>query len=206
LGPAALRGAVRGPLYSPAWAAALPAAIDAAAQGQFAPLFGLVSLRPANDAARLDMGMHLAVVCSEDLPRLRRELIAPAAVAEAAAAWDDGSLSIYQRLCSQFPASTLPEAFYSIPAAATPVLLLSGGADPVTPPRHAQRVAAALGRQARHEVVPEAGHGVLGLPCMGEVLRRFIDAPTDAGALAVDAACARQVPRPPAFVPIAVAP
>ena len=69
---------------------------------------------------------------------------------------------------------------------------------------HGERVAQALGAQARHVVVPQAGHGVMGLPCMRDVLFRFIDAQTDALALQVDAACAAAIPRPPAFRPFTV--
>jgi len=54
-------------------------------------------------------------------------------------------------------------------------------------------------------VVAEAGHGVMGLPCMRDVLFRFIDADTDAAAQQVDAGCAKALPRPPAFVPLATA-
>ena len=45
----------------------------------------------------------------------------------------------------------------------------------------------------------------MGLPCMREVLQRFIEADSDAAALQVDAGCATNVPRPPVFVPPQVA-
>ena len=99
----------------------------------------------------------------------------------------------------------MPAAFYTVPALAAPALVLSGGADPVTPPRHGARTAQALGASARHVVVPEAGHGVMALPCLRDALFRFIDADTDAAAQQVDAGCAKAVPRPPAFVPLAPA-
>ena len=54
-------------------------------------------------------------------------------------------------------------------------------------------MARALGAQARHEVVPHAGHGVLALPCMRDVAWRFIDAADAAQALRVDAGCAREM-------------
>jgi len=85
------------------------------------------------------------------------------------------------------------------------VLLLSGGLDPATPPRHAARVATALGPKALAVVVPNAGHGVMGLGCMREVIFRFIDAVDDAGVAAVEAGCATRIPRPPAFRPVAAA-
>jgi len=40
----------------------------------------------------------------------------------------------------------------------------------------------------------------MAIGCMRDVVFRFVDAATDAEALAVDAGCAAQVPRPPAFV------
>ena len=43
------------------------------------------------------------------------------------------------------PRGVVPAAFYSVPTSATPVLLLSGGLDPATPPRHGERVARAIG-------------------------------------------------------------
>ena len=45
---------------------------------------------------------------------------------------------------------------------AVPILVLSGGIDPATPPRHGERVVRALRAMARHVVVANAGHGVLG--------------------------------------------
>jgi hypothetical protein len=50
-------------------------------------------------------------------------------------------------------------------------------------------------------VVAQAGHGVMGLACMRDVLFRFIDAASDELALQVDAGCAAAIPRPPAFMP-----
>jgi hypothetical protein len=54
-------------------------------------------------------------------------------------------------------------------------------------------------------VVAQAGHGVMALPCVRDVLFRFVDADTDAAAQQVDAGCAAKLPRPPAFVPLAPA-
>jgi fermentation-respiration switch protein FrsA (DUF1100 family) len=81
-------------------------------------------------------------------------------------------------------------------------LLLSGGADPVTPPRHGERVAQALGAKARHVVVPNAGHGTLALGCLRDVVFRFVDKDDEVAALGAvqdDAACAAKIPRPLAF-------
>jgi pimeloyl-ACP methyl ester carboxylesterase len=191
-----LLGAVRNALYVPQIAAALPVAIDAATRGEFAGLLGLSTMFAARKATRIASGMHLSVVCAEDVPRVAANTDRPGA--------DFGTefARFYERMCAGWPRGDVPAAFYSIAPSASPVLVLSGGLDPATPPRHGARVVAALGPLARHVVVANAGHGVLSIGCMRDVVYRFIDATGDADALAVDAGCAAKVPRPPAFRPV----
>ncbi|MDQ2927102.1 MAG: alpha/beta hydrolase, partial [Pseudomonadota bacterium] len=192
-------GAVRGALYAPALAAALPEALDAAARDDFRGLLGLNTTLFAKKSARLATGMHLSVVCAEDLPRLA------AATDKPGADFGTAYARQYEKLCSSWPRGVVPSAFYSVPPSTSPVLVLSGGLDPVTPPRHGERVARALGPLARHVVVANGGHGVMAIGCMRDVVFRFIDAPTNTGAIAVDASCAARVPRPPAFESIGTA-
>ena len=54
-------------------------------------------------------------------------------------------------------------------------------------------------------MVENAGHGVMAIGCMRDIIFRFIDAGSDADALAVDAGCVARVPRPPAFVSLRAA-
>ncbi len=192
----ALLRVIRGPLYVPAMTSMLPAAIQSASRGQFDFLGGLGGSMASNKATRLAMGMHFSVICAEDAPRLGKSGETPSR--------DMGRIDaeLYERVCRDWPRADVPAAFYQVPPAQSPVLLLSGGADPVTPPRHAERIAKALGAKTQHIVVPQAGHGVMGLGCMSEVLYRFIDARTDDTALPQDAGCAMRIPRPPAFQPI----
>lgn len=189
-------GAVRGTLYAPWIAAALPTALHEAAQGRVDGLVGLGGLLGARKGMGLAMGMHFSVVCAEDVPRMAQATDPPGA--------DFGRTlgTLYERVCATWPRGAVPEAFYRLSASATPVLLLSGGLDPITPPRHADRVARALGAQARSVVVPNAGHGVMGVGCARDLIQRFIDAADDEVALALDTTCLVAVPRPPAFVPL----
>ena len=186
---------VRGPLYTPAVAAALPAALHDAAHGRLQALAGLGALLEGRSRSPVAMGMHFSVVCAEDAPRMAQATDRPGAD------FGDGFAASYRRICAAWPRGAVPDAFYSLPRATVPVLLLSGGLDPVTPPRHGDRVAAALGPKARHVVVPRAGHGVLGIGCASDLLFRFIDAPDDAEALALNAECVTRIPRPGAFLP-----
>ena len=195
----ALLQLVRGPLYAPWVAAALPAALHDAAQGRMQALLGLGALIEGRRGNTLTMGMHFSVICAEDAPRM-------AASAERAGAdFGDGFAASYARICSAWPRGEVPAAFYTVPASAAPMLLLSGGLDPATPPRHGERVAAALGANALHVVVPNAGHGVMSIGCARDLLFRFIDANTNAEALQLDAECVKRIPRPGAFLPVAAA-
>lgn len=191
-----LLAAVRGPLYGPALAAALPAAISDAAQGRYEGIVGLGAILSSRKGLKLAMGMHFSVVCAEDVPRLADSTDRPGA--------DFGSefAAMYRRMCGAWPRGEVPAAFYSVGPSRAPVLLLSGGIDPATPPRHGERIARALGPAAQHVIVPNAGHGVMQLGCMRDVVYRFIDAADDKEATAIDASCVKSIPRPPAFEPI----
>ena len=117
-------------------------------------------------------------------------------------AGDQGAQGLYRAVCAHWPRGDVPAAFYTIPQSAAPVLLLSGGLDPVTPPRHAERVAKALGPKARSVVVANNGHNVTAIACMRDAVFHFIDAATEPEARTVDMACAAKVPRPLAFQPL----
>jgi pimeloyl-ACP methyl ester carboxylesterase len=176
-------------LYTPAMGAVLPQAIDDAAAGRFGPLLALAALQQGGPAD-LSEGEHFSVVCAEDVPRLPATPPGPG-----------GAQALYRSVCAHWPRGDVPAGFYTIPAARSPVLLLSGTLDPVTPPRHAARVAKALGPLAKAVVVPNNGHGALAIGCLRDAAYRFLDAALDADALAVDFSCAAHLPRPPAFQP-----
>ena len=208
---------VRAPLYAPQLASALPVAIDEADAGRWAPLAALAQAVGGSGAGGLFSGMHFSVVCAEDLGPGAPPLAAAdagatrsppntantATKASQATGTDfgDSFARLYREVCADWPRGAVSPAFYTLPPATAPVWLLSGGLDPVTPPRHAARVARALGPKARHTVVNNAGHGVAALGCVRDAVMRFITTADDAQALAADASCAAAVPRPPAFVP-----
>lgn len=188
--------AVRSALYSPVLAQALPVAIHEATQGRAQALLTLGGGLSARKGMAIAAGMHFSVVCAEDVPRLAHSTDRPGAD------FADQGARLYQRVCADWPRGDVPAPFYTLPASTVPVMLLSGGLDPATPPRHGARVAQALGAKARHVVVPNAGHGVMSLGCMPELMQRFFDADDDATALAVDVRCVQSIPRPPVFQPL----
>lgn len=194
-----LASMMRLPLYAPALASAVPYAISEAHQGRFTALVGVTTaLMSGSRAIDLAMGMHFSVVCAEDMPRLATSTDRPGAD------FGEATLAMYRSACEGWPRGSLPPAFYTLPPAPAPTLVMSGAIDPVTPPRHGARVAQALGPRARHVVVPNAGHGTMSLGCLRDVVFRFVD--NEDGAAALDAvtgeaACASRVPRPPAYQP-----
>ena len=203
-----LVGLLRGPLYVPTYTALLPSAINAAANGIFEPLFGAAAAMGSSGDG-MSMGMHFSVVCAEDYPLMERTA-APTAVQDMGRDFGDQFAQMYRQVCSQWPRGSVPDAFYKVGSALSPVLVLSGGIDPVTPPRHGAAVAQALGSNARHIVVPKAGHGVMTIGCMRDVLFKFIDfkgdmtSANDPRLLAeTKTQCVESIPRPSVFVPLA---
>ena len=65
------------------------------------------------------------------------------------------------------------------------MLLLSGDADPITPPRYAEMAAVDLSN-ARHLIGKHQGHGQLGVGCNRRIVATFVDAADPA---VIDAEC-----------------
>lgn len=195
-----LVGLMRLPLYVPALASALPFAVSETAAGRFTPLMGVSAVMMGGSRGMdLAMGMHFSVVCAEDMPRL------PASADKPGRDFGSATEQSYRDACAQWPRGTLPAAFYTLPPAPAGTLVLSGSIDPVTPPRHGERVAKALGAKAVHVVVPNAGHGTMALGCLRDVVYRFVDNDDETAALAAvktEAACSSRIPRPPPYQPV----
>ncbi len=192
----ALLGLVHKTLYSAASTAGLPNALTQVELGNINPLIALSNAFNLAGPGAIAYGMHFSVWCGEAYAR-------PLAVAAKASVPADDfaalSAGMYDRVCEKWPRATIPTEFFSVPTSKSPVLLLSGGIDPVTPSRHGAAVSAALGSQARHLVVENAGHGLLMHGCLRDVVYRYLNAKDDAEAVKVDASCLRQIPRPLAW-------
>ena len=181
-----LSSLLRVPLYSPQLSAVLPYALAQATDGDFTPLVALSAAVAGGINENFAAGMHFAVVCAEDMPRVDAGQRAKIA----ATRFGNAFLDVYERACKGVPSRPVPPGFYEIPASRTPVLVLSGGLDPATPPRHGARVAEQLGN-ARHIVAPYLGHIVSTSGCAPTQMARFIrDAALRQGR--------RRLPDPPA--------
>jgi hypothetical protein len=74
--------------------------------------------------------------------------------------------------------------------------MLSGAADPITPPEHAEEVAASLSNEI-HLIFPDMGHGNLASRCSVGIFRQFIET---ASIEDLNTACVEDVQPPPFFV------
>jgi pimeloyl-ACP methyl ester carboxylesterase len=189
----AVSAVVRTPLYAPQLSALLPHAIVRATQGDYDALFAALGAVAGSDPLRIAWGQHFAVICAEDMPRINAADRAAAAATRFGASFID----LYARACAQVPHRPAPEAFYATPIVDAPVLILSGGADPATPPRHGAALAKQL-KNARHLVAPQIGHGVSGQGCAPELLARFI---RQASFDAIEGACLARLPAPTFYLP-----
>jgi pimeloyl-ACP methyl ester carboxylesterase len=92
----------------------------------------------------------------------------------------------------------VPADFYEPVRSAVPTLILSGGIDPATPPRHGDQVAATLSN-ARHLIAPQLGHGVSLHGCAPRLVDAFI---RKGSAQALDGKCLERIPRPLFVLPL----
>jgi pimeloyl-ACP methyl ester carboxylesterase len=176
-------------LYVPDLVATLPLSIHTAyADKNYAPLISQAFLVNAG----LYEGMFYAVTCTEDAP-----LISP----EEAARRSEGSpfgdrTADFASVCATWPKGQVSPEFRAPVTSDVPVLILSGAADPITPPWHAEKVAENLTNEI-HVVFEGMGHGNLASRCTIDLFRDFIESGSTAG---LDTSCVKGIQPPPFFV------
>lgn len=181
--------------YSAWGASLLPSMLDdAIEQAHFAPFARQANLQANALADTLSAGMHYSVICTEDLPFM------PGTQALDAARdtfLGDEPLRAQLAACERWPEGVIDSDFHSPLSLNVPVLILSGEADPVTPPDYGDRLADMLGPRARHIVNAGQGHMQATLGCTPSLLAEFLQ-DGDAAALSVD--CLERLVPPPFFV------
>ena len=189
----AIDGALRTLLYSAEYRTMIPELITRAAAGDLAPLFA-TSLRIVGDMGQgMNIGLQLSVVCTEDAPRLSPEL-------SEAAKRQPLVATVFERVdaaCSAWPKGAVPDEYHAPTAADTPVLVLSGGLDPVTPPANGELAAKSL-TNATHIVAPGYAHLVSPFGCTPRLIAHFVD-DGNAQKLAEDCVKSLAESKPPAF-------
>ena len=171
--------------YSANTAVLIPTLLKSAAAGDFSPLDSAVAgLREEYlhlPAAQLALGLHLTIVCGEDLPFGEPDTTS-ALRAE------------YARACRGWPAAPVATNYHEPMRLSTPALLMVGEWDPVTSPRLA-RLAADQFSPSHLVVFPKAGHALPAFgSCAGALVAGFLDG------RAIDDSCTARIERPPYVV------
>ena len=178
-----LAAAIRLLAYQPRSVAIMPLLIHEAAGGNLVPLAAQYQMTVSSLADALALGMHNAVVCSEDLPFIDKSTIDFAALD--ASYIGPMQLEALETICSIWPRGPVDTDLVTPLATDIPVLLLSGDADPITPPRYADLAAGEL-LNARHLIGERQGHGQIAAGCMPNIVASFVAA---ADAADLDTAC-----------------
>jgi pimeloyl-ACP methyl ester carboxylesterase len=174
-------GTLQGLVYAPDLASLIPPLIARASAGDYAPLAAAAMMFGDELERTMNFALHYAVTCAEDAPRV--------AAADAAILFARlKSPALAQRslaACEGWPRPALPPDFYAPIASGTPVLILSGGTDPVTPPANGELVAKSL-PNSRHVIASGYGHIVSPHACAPRLIEKFIE---DAGFESLPKSC-----------------
>ena len=165
-----LKVAIRLLSYAPLTTALLPLLVSEAHDGNYAPLTAQAYMFIDELERSISFPMHNSVVCTEDVPFYRD--------ADLAGLQDtylgNTIIDALTTVCSVWPVGQLDSDLKAPVVSDRPVLLLSGEADPVTPPSYGAQVLENLAN-ARHLIGPGQGHGLAGVGCVPTLMRRFLE-------------------------------
>ena len=131
--------------YSQETAALVPLILRAASQDDLKPLAAQFLLTTGNVGETISDGMALSVICSEDFAYFDDSVIKERNRDTYLGALQTDSL---QQVCPAWPRGEIPADFKQSIHSDVPVLLLSGEADPVTPPENGDLVESDLRERA----------------------------------------------------------
>jgi pimeloyl-ACP methyl ester carboxylesterase len=189
-----LNAALRFLSYGATQAALLPTLIHGAAQGNLAPLVAQTLMIGRQLGDQLASGMQNSVVCSEDVPLFAGANIDRSRLADTYQGTDQ--LDALEAICAIWPTGPVDKDLHARLQSDVPTLLLSGEADPVTPPATAERAARGLTRH-RHLILAGEGHGQLANACVPRLMAQFLDAEAPER---INTACLAEHTAPPFFV------
>lgn len=193
-----LASALRLSSYTADQASLLPLALFRAhTEGDYRPLAAQYLLATDRVLEQVSYGMHNSVVCAEDEPRFASSGIAASQLD--ATYIGSAQLEGLSAMCREWPRGPVDADFNAPLKSSVPTLLLSGGADPVTPAADGELAAKGFSH-ALHVIVPGAGHGQIGSPCIDRIIATFLS--TGVGR-AGDLSCLRSERTTPFFTSLA---
>jgi len=151
-----------------------------------ATIHSILARLPAPRSDRLSEGVFASVICSGEVPHVAAKSLAqPAPTLSLPGRLPPvQSAEMVKAICEKWPVLPSGSGAKVSVSVSVPTLLVSGTHDPVTPTGWA-RLAAAYLPNARLQLFPGYGHGVLmaGNACLEEVMARFYAAPEDDSAV-----------------------
>lgn len=176
-------------LAAPETARRVPLIVHRAAAGDYDP-FARMAAPLGLVASHWSLGMTMSVLCTEDAPRIR-----PNIIDEATKGSFLGGRKVRNQLaaCADWPRGNLPPDYYEHTVSEAPVLMISGEYDPVDGLELAHEAARHLPR-AHHIVLPGGTHQPQFPGCTIDLAARFLD---ELQLVPNAAACAQQIRRPP---------
>ena len=157
-------------LYSLSGRSLVPLIIHQASLGDFKPLAGIIAQTDNEKGMGIYIGLHLNIVCSEDIPRMSEQMLFIDVNNDFS---KNLSSKTMQDACSVWPKYPVNEDFYMPVTANIPTLILSGDLDPVTPPSNGEKSAATLPKN-HHIVAKNTAHIVASTKCAVGVINEFL--------------------------------
>ena len=187
-------GAVQLLSYVSDTAALLPLLIhQAGVAHDYAPLLANAQYLSGQLSGAVALGMHAAVLCTEDLPFYPAGNTAQKAAA--ATYLGAAPLTLLSESCAHWPRGVMEPDFKKPVVSDKPVLLLSGADDPITPPANAAHVARTLANSLAL-VIPGQGHGNAWRGCVPQLMADFVQ---QASLKNLDGACVQKIKPFPFF-------
>ncbi len=182
-------------LYAPQLVAVLPEALKQANLGNFVPLTALTGGMTEIAEDKIAIGMRMSVSCNEDVPRITPAMREAADKIEP---FRSSFIREFATACEDWPKGKVAADFFSPVVSDKPVLILSGGLDPVTPPAFGDEIKKTFSNSV-HFVAPNVGHGTSHQGCGPKIVKQFIE---KASVADLNGDCLKRLPRPTFYRPM----
>ena len=168
---------IRELMYSPAGLRSIPFLVHQLYLGNFESFTKLYSFSPFTSRL-FSEGFYLCVTCTEDVPFIRKEEIDSLTRGTFV-----GTYRIHQQqqACAAWTKGKVSSDFLQPASSSVPVLVFSGGFDPVTPTSMAKEIASHL-PNATLVIIPTMSHmfdGLTNVECFDNIALHFLDQPSN---------------------------
>ncbi len=186
---------LRGMLYSSGRAREIPRMVTQAANGDWAPFAAAKAQYSRMLQNMVSDGMYLSITCAEDIPYFDAEKATRAAEGTFLG---DYRVAQQTRACKYWPRAEVPAEYLEPVKTDLPALLITGDADPVTPPSWGESVVKHF-TNGRHLVAPNTSHSMgMAFMCVGPLIFQFFE---EGHAGNLDASCLKALKRPEFALP-----